>query len=155
MSLEDIFVLRNVRELLGSVCDPQLCLLSKSCHAAMATVPREEMRLEDFLSSLALFLWAGQVLEMPWSRDQLCEVAAGGTFGGAAVGPRGGASLPLGRGDCIGSGKGRASAGGAVATRAGASLPLEHKLVRGGGEWGSAGRAAMDAGADASLPVGR
>jgi len=136
MSLEDIFVLRNVRELLGSVCDPQLCLLSKSCHAAMATVPREEMRLEDFLSSLALFLWAGQVLEMPWSRDQLCEVAAGGgTFGGAAVGPRGGASLPLGRGDCIGSGKGRASAGGAVATRAGASLPLGH--VDAGGCCGS------------------
>jgi hypothetical protein len=78
MSLADSFILERVRELLGPACDPQLRLVSKKCNAAMATFPREQMRLEDFLSSLALFLWATQVLEIPWSWDQLCEVAAGG-----------------------------------------------------------------------------
>jgi hypothetical protein len=77
MSLEDAFILRNVRELLGPACDPQLRLVSKSCNAAMATVPREQIRLEDFLSSLSLFLWAVEVLEVPWSMEELCEVAAG------------------------------------------------------------------------------
>jgi hypothetical protein len=77
MSLEHAFILENVRELLGPACDPQLRLVSKSCHATMATVPREQIRLEDFLSSLSLFLWAVEVLEVPW-RAQLCEVAAGG-----------------------------------------------------------------------------
>jgi hypothetical protein len=69
MSLADSFILSNVRELLGPACDPQLRLVSKKCNAAMATFPREQMRLEDFLSSLALFLWATQVLEIPWSRE--------------------------------------------------------------------------------------
>jgi hypothetical protein len=78
MSLEDAFILGNVRELLGPACDPQLRLVSKSCHAAMATVPREQIRLEDFLSSLGLFLWALEVLEVPWRGMQLCEVAARG-----------------------------------------------------------------------------
>jgi hypothetical protein len=78
MSLQVGFILRNVREMLGATCDPQLRLVSKSCNAAMATFPRELMRLEDFLSSLALFLWAMQALEMPWSREELCEVVAGG-----------------------------------------------------------------------------
>jgi hypothetical protein len=126
MSLEVTFILRNVRELLGPACDPQLRLISKSCHTGMATVPREQMRLEDYLSSLALFLWAVQVLEMPWRGAQFCEVVArGGALGDAAVGPRAGASGALGRDDCIGSREGRAFAGGAVAARAGASLPLE------------------------------
>jgi hypothetical protein len=120
MSLEDAFILGNVRELLGPACDPQLRLVSKSCHAAMATVPREQIRLVDFLSSLGLFLWALEVLEVPW-REELFEVAAGGghldvreDFSppahpaslrsrrcGAAVGPRAGASGALGREDSV------------------------------------------------------
>jgi hypothetical protein len=78
ISLKYSFIVENVRELLGPACDPQLRLVSKSCHAAMATVPREQMRLEDVLSSLRLFLWAVQVLKVPWRKMQLCEVAAGG-----------------------------------------------------------------------------
>eukprot|EP00601_Ochromonadales_sp_CCMP2298_P032076 CAMPEP_0173334492 /NCGR_PEP_ID=MMETSP1144-20121109/5463_1 /TAXON_ID=483371 /ORGANISM="non described non described, Strain CCMP2298" /LENGTH=197 /DNA_ID=CAMNT_0014279543 /DNA_START=859 /DNA_END=1448 /DNA_ORIENTATION=- len=78
MSLEYAFVLGNVRELLGPACDPQLRLVSKSCHTSMATVPREGMHLEDYLSSLALFLWAVQELKMPWRGPQFCEVVAGG-----------------------------------------------------------------------------
>eukprot|EP00601_Ochromonadales_sp_CCMP2298_P016766 CAMPEP_0173220172 /NCGR_PEP_ID=MMETSP1142-20121109/2008_1 /TAXON_ID=483371 /ORGANISM="non described non described, Strain CCMP2298" /LENGTH=95 /DNA_ID=CAMNT_0014148043 /DNA_START=2217 /DNA_END=2504 /DNA_ORIENTATION=+ len=78
MSLEYSFILRNVRELLGPACDAQLRLVSKSCHAAMATMPREQMRLEDYLASLRLFLWALKALKVPWRGLQLCEAAAGG-----------------------------------------------------------------------------
>jgi hypothetical protein len=75
MSLEDAFVLENVQELLGPSCDAQLRLVSKSCHAAMATLPRTKMQLEDFLSSLGLFLLAVEVLKMPMGR--CIEIAAG------------------------------------------------------------------------------
>jgi hypothetical protein len=85
MSLEDAFILGNVRELLSPVCDPQLRLVSKSCNAAMATVPHEQIRLEDFLSSLGLFLWAVEVLEVPWG-EELCKVAAGGGHLGCCSG---------------------------------------------------------------------
>jgi len=47
--------------------------------SSMATFPHEQMRcLEDFLSSLRLFFWAKEMLEIPWRRAQFCEVAAGG-----------------------------------------------------------------------------
>jgi hypothetical protein len=76
MSLEDAYVLENVQEMLGPSCDPQLRLVSKSCHTAMAIFPRAKMRLEDYMS-VGLFLWAVEVLKLPW-RGRCIDVAAGG-----------------------------------------------------------------------------
>jgi hypothetical protein len=156
MSLADAFILVNVRELLGPACDPQLRLVSKGCHAAMATVPREQILLEDFLSSLGLFLWAVQVLEVPWTRAQLCEVAAGGghlemlQWGRAQV-----PAVPWGVKTVS-----AAARGGHVHVlqwlRAQKPpCPWSEDSCAGGGGGGAGGRAAVDAGADAALSVGR
>ncbi|KAJ1435084.1 hypothetical protein B484DRAFT_325782 [Ochromonadaceae sp. CCMP2298] len=71
------FVLDRAREFLGATCDPQLRLVSRRCRDALAAVPREELRVEDFLSSASLFVWARKKLRMPQGRVAV-KAALGG-----------------------------------------------------------------------------
>mmetsp|Transcript_25217 Transcript_25217/g.56649 ORF Transcript_25217/g.56649 Transcript_25217/m.56649 type:complete len:212 (+) Transcript_25217:80-715(+) len=62
-SLQCTFTLDRVREFL--VCDPQLRLVSRWFRQALAAVPHLQLKVEDYLSPLPLFLWARQELRMP------------------------------------------------------------------------------------------
>jgi hypothetical protein len=72
------FVLDRVREYLGTSCDPQLRLVSRRCRDAMNSFPRELPRVEDFISSVALFVWARKKLRMPKTEAICCRVARSG-----------------------------------------------------------------------------
>jgi hypothetical protein len=71
------FLLDRAREFLGTTCDPQLRLVSRSFRDALAAIPRELLRVEDFLSSAPLFVWARKELRMP-ERDDIARMAARG-----------------------------------------------------------------------------
>jgi hypothetical protein len=71
------FALDRAREFLCTTCDPQLRLVSRSCRDALAAVPRELLRVEDYLSSASLFAWARKELLMP-ERADIAVMAARG-----------------------------------------------------------------------------
>jgi len=73
------FVLDRAREFLGATCDPQLRLVSRRWRDALAAVPREVLRVEDYpLSSASLFVWAREELHMPKRADSAAVAARGG-----------------------------------------------------------------------------
>ncbi|KAJ1424228.1 hypothetical protein B484DRAFT_451609 [Ochromonadaceae sp. CCMP2298] len=57
-------VLRLARDFLGSSCDLQLRVLSKACNESMLEIPLVESKVEDYLSSVALFVWARNSMRM-------------------------------------------------------------------------------------------
>ncbi|KAJ1384843.1 hypothetical protein B484DRAFT_410681, partial [Ochromonadaceae sp. CCMP2298] len=75
LSVQSIFVLDRVREYLPA-CDPQLRLVSRWFRDALAAVPHQQLRVEDYFSSLPLFLWArGELGRMPRG-DEIADKAA-------------------------------------------------------------------------------
>jgi hypothetical protein len=72
------FALDRAREFLGDKCDPQLRLVSRSFRDALAAVPRDVLRVEDYLSSASLFVWARQELHMPARKKDIAAIAARG-----------------------------------------------------------------------------
>jgi hypothetical protein len=62
MKLESEFMIARVREILGPACEAPLQLVSKKC---LALVPRQDLRVEHFVSTVSLFVWARQELRMP------------------------------------------------------------------------------------------
>jgi hypothetical protein len=76
--MEDPFVISRVWELLDPTEAPQLRLVSRSWRDALAEVPRELLRVEDYLSPQPLFIWAWKELNMkPHSALVACKAAAG------------------------------------------------------------------------------
>jgi hypothetical protein len=71
------FVLERAREYLGTTCDAQLRLVSRSFRDLLVAVPHEDLRIEDFLSSASLFVWARRELRMP-KRADIAVMAARG-----------------------------------------------------------------------------
>jgi hypothetical protein len=71
------FVLRRAHEFLGSICDLQLRVVSRACNVAMQEVPLVKSKVEDYLSSVALFEWATNHMGMPVA-EGIYEVAASG-----------------------------------------------------------------------------
>jgi hypothetical protein len=53
--IHSAFDLQRAREFLGSSCDLQLRVLSRTCSEFMQEIPLEESKPEDYLSSVALF----------------------------------------------------------------------------------------------------
>jgi hypothetical protein len=72
------FVLDKAREFLGAACDPQLRLVSRRCRDALAAVPRESLRVKDYLSSAALFVFVRKELGMPERKEDIAVLAARG-----------------------------------------------------------------------------
>jgi len=72
------FVLDRAREFLGATCDPQLRLVSRRCRDAVAAVPRDLLRIEDYLSSASFFVWAREELRIPEGRRDTAGIAARG-----------------------------------------------------------------------------
>ncbi|KAJ1380181.1 hypothetical protein B484DRAFT_462329, partial [Ochromonadaceae sp. CCMP2298] len=70
------FPFERAREFLGGMCDPQLRLVSRRCRDALAAVPREMLRIEDYISSAWLFVWATGAFGMP--RMEIAPIAASG-----------------------------------------------------------------------------
>jgi hypothetical protein len=79
-SLQSTFVLDRVREFL--VCDPQIRLVYRWFRQALAAVPLLQLQVEDYFSTLSLFLWARQELHMPtymrWVQKVVGKAALGG-----------------------------------------------------------------------------
>jgi hypothetical protein len=77
--MEDPFVISRVWEFLGPAEAPMLRLVSRSWRDALAEVPRELLRVEDYLSPLPLFIWAWKELNMkPHSALVACRRQRGG-----------------------------------------------------------------------------
>jgi hypothetical protein len=70
------FAVQRAREFMGTTCDPQLRLVSKSFRDA---VSYKDLRIEDFLSSLRLFLWARDELSFDYPALTLAVKAARGS----------------------------------------------------------------------------
>jgi hypothetical protein len=64
---------------MGTTCDPQLRLVSRSFRDLLAAVSYEDLRIEDFLSSLRLFLWARDELSFDYPALTLAVKAARGS----------------------------------------------------------------------------
>jgi hypothetical protein len=64
-SLQSTFSLDRAREFLGAACDPQLRLVSRWFRQALADVPHQQLRVEDYFLLLNIFLWAREELRMP------------------------------------------------------------------------------------------
>jgi hypothetical protein len=75
--METAFVIDRLREFLGPTGNPQLRLVSRSFRDALAAVPLELLRVEAYLSSASLFLWASLELRMP-ERADIADMAARG-----------------------------------------------------------------------------
>jgi hypothetical protein len=71
------YVFDRVWEFLDPTSAPQLRLVSRSWRDALAAVPRELLRVEDYLSSASLFVWARRELRMP-ERADIAVLAARG-----------------------------------------------------------------------------
>jgi hypothetical protein len=76
--METPFVFDRAWEFLDATSAPQLRLVSRSCRDALAVVPRELLRVEDYLSSASLFVWARRELRMPERADIAVLAARGG-----------------------------------------------------------------------------
>jgi hypothetical protein len=76
-AMEDPFVFDRAWEFLDPATAPQLRLVSRSFRDALAALPRKLLRVEDYLSSVSLFLWARRELRMP-ERADIADMAAWG-----------------------------------------------------------------------------
>jgi hypothetical protein len=77
-TMESEFVLARAREFLGLVCDPQLRLVSRRWRDALATVPRANLKMEHYMTTVSLFLWARKKLKMRETADIAAMAAEGG-----------------------------------------------------------------------------
>jgi hypothetical protein len=75
------FVLERAREFLGTTCDAQIRLVSRGCRDLLATVHHKPLRVADYLSSVALFVWATEKLCMPEKKDFAHRAARSGCSG--------------------------------------------------------------------------
>eukprot|EP00601_Ochromonadales_sp_CCMP2298_P009821 CAMPEP_0173249766 /NCGR_PEP_ID=MMETSP1142-20121109/19199_1 /TAXON_ID=483371 /ORGANISM="non described non described, Strain CCMP2298" /LENGTH=74 /DNA_ID=CAMNT_0014182425 /DNA_START=25 /DNA_END=246 /DNA_ORIENTATION=+ len=73
--IHSAFVLHRARGFLGSSCDLHFRLLSRACSEAMQEIPLVKSKVEDYLSSVALFDWANSCMGMPM-REGIYGMAA-------------------------------------------------------------------------------
>jgi hypothetical protein len=76
--IQTAFVLHRAREFLGSSCDLQLRVLSRACNESMQEIPLVTAKVEDYLSSVPLFLWARDGMGMPISEGIYKKAASRG-----------------------------------------------------------------------------
>jgi hypothetical protein len=76
--IQTAFVLHWAREFLGSSCDLQLRVLSRACNESMQQIPLVAAKVEGYLSSVPLFLWARDGMGMPISEGIYEEAASRG-----------------------------------------------------------------------------
>jgi hypothetical protein len=73
--MDSELVVKLVSEILGPASHPQLRLVSRRCRDALAAVPCEILRVEDYVTSVSLIEWAWDALDMEPSTE-ITEAAA-------------------------------------------------------------------------------